>query len=210
MDLCRGLLTRGSAICRGGGKAVGPTRATTNRRRQSCDHRRFLKAEVGLVGRALVKARIGPARIIERQISADRRARLGDAVIGAQVDHFVFDAAPQPLDGDIVAPGALAVHAERDFRVQQNAREVEAGELADSIDRRNGCKIVHPMRAFNASAGVLQSRALPWSCIQRVSDGLQGFGAMLAEIGSLGKYCRSSPLVFSFVPRCHGLCGSQK
>ena len=25
-----------------------------------------------------------------------------------------------------------------------------------------------------------------------------------------GKYCLSSPLVFSFVPRCHGLCGSQK
>ena len=25
-----------------------------------------------------------------------------------------------------------------------------------------------------------------------------------------GKYCRSSPLVFSFVPRCQGLCGSQK
>ncbi|RGC65523.1 Integrase core domain protein [Micromonospora sp. MW-13] len=26
----------------------------------------------------------------------------------------------------------------------------------------------------------------------------------------LGKYWRSSPLVFSFVPRCQGLCGSQK
>jgi len=26
----------------------------------------------------------------------------------------------------------------------------------------------------------------------------------------LGKYCRSSPFVFSFVPRCQGLCGSQK
>src|SRR3954470_12086323 len=26
----------------------------------------------------------------------------------------------------------------------------------------------------------------------------------------LGKYCRRSPLVFSFVPRCQGLCGSQK
>jgi hypothetical protein len=25
-----------------------------------------------------------------------------------------------------------------------------------------------------------------------------------------GKYCRSRPLVFSFDPRCHGLCGSQK
>jgi transposase len=26
----------------------------------------------------------------------------------------------------------------------------------------------------------------------------------------LGKYCRKSRFVFSFVPRCHGLCGSQK
>ena len=26
----------------------------------------------------------------------------------------------------------------------------------------------------------------------------------------LGKYCLSRPLVFSFEPRCHGLCGSQK
>ena len=25
-----------------------------------------------------------------------------------------------------------------------------------------------------------------------------------------GKYCRSRPLVFSLVPRCHGLYGSQK
>src|SRR5258706_7957995 len=25
-----------------------------------------------------------------------------------------------------------------------------------------------------------------------------------------GKYCLSRPLVFSFDPRCHGLCGSQK
>src|SRR5277367_6575034 len=26
----------------------------------------------------------------------------------------------------------------------------------------------------------------------------------------LGKYCRNNPLVFSFEPRCQGLCGSQK
>ena len=25
-----------------------------------------------------------------------------------------------------------------------------------------------------------------------------------------GKYCRKSPFVFSFEPRCQGLCGSQK
>ena len=27
---------------------------------------------------------------------------------------------------------------------------------------------------------------------------------------SRGKYCRNSRLVFSFVPRCQGLCGSEK
>ena len=30
------------------------------------------------------------------------------------------------------------------------------------------------------------------------------------EIGPLGKYWRSRRLVFSFEPRCQGLCGSQK
>ena len=33
---------------------------------------------------------------------------------------------------------------------------------------------------------------------------------MRAQVVPFGKHCRSSPLVFSFVPRCHGLCGSQK
>ena len=30
------------------------------------------------------------------------------------------------------------------------------------------------------------------------------------QVGFLGKYCRNRPLVFSLVPRCQGLCGSQK
>ena len=30
------------------------------------------------------------------------------------------------------------------------------------------------------------------------------------QVAALGKYCRSSPLVFSFVPRCQGEWGSQK
>jgi putative transposase len=34
--------------------------------------------------------------------------------------------------------------------------------------------------------------------------------AMGAQVVPLGKYWRSRPLVFSLVPRCQGLCGSQK
>jgi hypothetical protein len=30
------------------------------------------------------------------------------------------------------------------------------------------------------------------------------------QVGALGKYWRSRPLVFSLLPRCQGECGSQK
>ena len=32
----------------------------------------------------------------------------------------------------------------------------------------------------------------------------------LERLVPLGKYCLSRPFVFSFVGRCHGLCGSAK
>ncbi len=44
-------------------------------------------------------------------------------------------------------------------------------------------------------------------------DALRGASASaLCALRSVpfGKYCLSSPFVSSFVPRCHGLCGSQK
>ena len=68
--------------------------------------------------------------IVEGQISTDRCARLRDAVAGAQIDFLVSDAAPQPLDKDIVAPSALAIHADGDLGVEQHAGEVQTGELA--------------------------------------------------------------------------------
>ena len=39
-------------------------------------------------------------------------------------------AAPQPLDEDVVPPGALAVHADGDAVLDQHAGEFRAGELA--------------------------------------------------------------------------------
>ena len=49
-----------------------------------------------------------------------------------------------------------------------------------------------------------------------LTQGLQNSGALRAcgectdKSVPLGKYCLSRPLVFSFDPRCQGLCGSQK
>jgi hypothetical protein len=44
---------------------------------------------------------------------------------------------------------------------------------------------------------------LAWSAVERCSDRLELL-VCLARFVPLGKYWRSRPLVFSFVPRCHG------
>jgi hypothetical protein len=47
--------------------------------------------------------------VVEIQIPADRSTRLADAIVGPQIDLFVFDGAPEPFDEDVVAPRPLAV-----------------------------------------------------------------------------------------------------
>src|SRR5215203_3614149 len=69
---------------------------------------------------------------------------------------------------------------------------------------------IHNSSASSASAGVLQpsvflGRALRAAATAAISSALWTLRSV-----PLGKYWRSSPLVFSLVPRCHGLCGSQK
>ena len=75
----------------------------------------------------------GRRRIVEVEIAPDRRACLGSGVIGSEIDLLVFDAAPQPLDEDVVPPSALAVHADGDPVFDQRASEGRAGELAALI-----------------------------------------------------------------------------
>ena len=59
-------------------------------------------------------------------------------------------------------------------------------------------------------ARALRARRLAWPVIHLVGDEVQVLGAVHAQVGPLGKYCRSNPSVFSLVPRCQGLEGSEK
>ena len=68
--------------------------------------------------------------VIKGEIAADRGARLGNAGIGAQVDFLVLDRPPEALDEDVVAPGALAIHADGDLGGGQDCDEADGGELA--------------------------------------------------------------------------------
>jgi hypothetical protein len=76
-----------------------------------------------------VKARVGSAVIVEVKIPADRSTSFADAVVGAQIHVLVFDAAPEPLDKHVVAPGAFAVHADGYAIVGEHAGEGLASEL---------------------------------------------------------------------------------
>ena len=72
---------------------------------------------------------MGPAPVVEGEIPSDRGMCRADGVVGSQVDLLVLDRPPQPLDEDVVAPRALAVHADGDPGLQQDAGEGVAGEL---------------------------------------------------------------------------------
>ncbi len=71
--------------------------------------------------------------IVEIEITADGGAGVADRLVNSKIDLLVFDRAPQPFDKDVVAPGALAVHADSDGVLDQRAGEGRAGELAALI-----------------------------------------------------------------------------
>src|SRR6266567_576568 len=64
--------------------------------------------------------------------------------------------------------------------------------------------------SLRASAGVLQPRVLRGRLLRAAATAARSPAVCLLRSVPLGKYCRSRSLVFSLVPRCQGLCGSQK
>src|SRR5882672_11902194 len=87
--------------------------------------------------------------VVEVEVAADRSAGLADAVIGPQIHLLVFDAAPQPLDENVVPPSALAVHADRNAVVGEHTSECLAGELRALVG-------IEDVRLAMTSQGVLQ------------------------------------------------------
>ena len=65
-------------------------------------------------------------------------------------------------------------------------------------------------RRCMAFAGVIQPSVLRGRSLSSVATSRSRPGECTDRSVPLGKYWRSRPLVFSFDPRCQGLCGSQK
>src|SRR5258707_15889507 len=69
---------------------------------------------VGLARRTITEALVLALLVIEAEPVADAGLGLGDTGVGVEVYLLVFEAAPQPLDEDVVHVAALAIHADRD------------------------------------------------------------------------------------------------
>src|SRR5882762_5788213 len=81
--------------------------------------------------------------VVENQPSPDAGLSRSDVAIGMQVNLLVFEAAPQPLDEDVVHAAPLAIHANRDLVPPQHAGEVVAGKLAALV----GVEDLRPTKA---------------------------------------------------------------
>src|SRR5215472_17008910 len=86
-----------------------------------------------MIGSSAVKALMWALSIVEAEIASDGAAGFANAVIGPQIYLLVFDASPQTLDEHVVAPSALAIHADRYSPFGERAGERRAGELAALI-----------------------------------------------------------------------------
>ena len=94
-----------------------------------------------------------------------------------------------------------------EFRLREPDRRIDA--LKESGKKRRSHAVIATARA-NASAGVFQPsvcRGRPFNSAAIVLS----FACVCVDKSlPFGRYCRTRPLLFSFVARCHGLRGSQK
>ena len=56
---------------------------------------------------------MGTNAVAEIKIAAQRYALLGDTLIRLEIHFFVFYRTLKALDKDVIAPGSLAAHADR-------------------------------------------------------------------------------------------------
>jgi hypothetical protein len=117
-----------AAPCAGQERAVGNPACYLRRQFQ-----RGQVGEVKRIRRAAVKRTVRTPAVVELQIAPDATARRAHRLVGAQIHFLVLDRFPQPFHEHVVAPAALAVHADGDAIVLEQLREFETGELAALI-----------------------------------------------------------------------------
>lgn len=68
--------------------------------------------------------------VVERDPPPDPGLCLASSFESVQIDAFVLERPPQPLDHDVVHPPALAVHRDPNAGLLENLGKIQGGELA--------------------------------------------------------------------------------
>src|SRR5439155_17324552 len=119
---------------------------------------------VNLPRRAVAEALVLALLVVEAEPGANTGLRLGNVGISVQVDLLVLEAAPQPLDEDVVHAAALPIHADRDTASLEHAGELAAGELAALVRVEDlGIAVVRQglLQGLDAEVGAERVRQLP-------------------------------------------------
>ncbi|WP_461070496.1 transposase [Streptomyces pseudoechinosporeus] len=168
------------------------------------------------VGPVEVKVPRDTAGTFEPQIVKKRQRRL------TGVDEMVLSLSAKGLThGEISAHLAEVYGAEvskqtistitdkvMDGMAEWQNRPLDRGRFLAVVANQlvTGC-LSHP---FMASAGVLSPRMRRGRWFSCRATSRRSRAVWTDRSLPLGKYCRSRPFMFSFVPRCQGECGSQK
>ncbi len=113
--------------------------------------------EVYLIRRERIQAGVWMGDVEEVDVAADVCSGLLDRLVSVQIDMLILDQLPEPLDENIVAPAAFAIHADGDA---QGKRIMIFPQRGVSRGRR------HPMRL----AGVCRERFPWWTCLFGLSS----------------------------------------
>ena len=113
-----------------------------------------------------------PTAVVEAEVSGNACQGCGGAVIGMQIDLLVLDGFSEPLHEHVVAPAALAVHADSDAAAVEYTDEGRTGELAALIGVHHFRHAIAVNRLFerlNTAIGrltvghAMTSRASAWT-----------------------------------------------
>src|ERR1700692_3665031 len=87
--------------------------------------------------RPIAQRLVWPLLIVEPQPAADALTRFGHRTIRFDVHLLIFQAAPQPLDEDVVQKSSLSVHADPNTLAGKLVQERGAGKLHALIGVEN-------------------------------------------------------------------------
>jgi len=101
-----------------------------------------------------------PTLVVKSEVPLQTLAGLGHRVVGVQIHFLILDALPQPLDKDVVAPGAFAVHADLDAVLLHQVDKLGAGELAALVRIQDFWDTIVPNRGLDGLQAEIHRQAV--------------------------------------------------